>query len=108
MDMKRLSPGASSCPLFEGVHHTHNRFLRWSELITIRLGAFFAPPVLLAASVPNFPPNPVGEKLYRSQLTLELLLPVGIVVCALLAAYVALKLNRKNQKPDSESQRTRL
>src|SRR5438270_1873735 len=46
-----------------------------------------APLTLLGASVPNFPPNPVGERLYRNQLYREAVLPVVIVVCALLVVY---------------------
>ena len=59
------------------------------------------PLATIAASVPNFPPNPVGEKLYRTQLSHELIPLVVILVCALLAMCVVWRLGHKAHKPDS-------
>jgi hypothetical protein len=54
-----------------------------------------------AASVPNFPPNPVGEKLYRTQLYHETLLPVVVLVCVLLFIFIAHRIGAKHDKPAS-------
>ncbi len=56
---------------------------------------------VLAASVPNFPPNPVGEKLYRGQLFRETLLPVVILVCALVAVGIVHLVVRKRHRLES-------
>lgn len=64
------------------------RTARTSGVFAILLGSALKPLSILAASVPNFPPNPVGEKLYRTQLFHETLLPVVIIAGALLAAWV--------------------
>ncbi len=54
---------------------------------------------ILASSVPNFPPNPVGEKLYRGQLYNETLLPVVIIAFALLAGCIIHIISRRFHKP---------
>jgi hypothetical protein len=54
-----------------------------------------------AASVPNFPPNPVGEKLYRTQLYHETLFPVLVLICVLLVVYIVHRISHKDGKSDS-------
>jgi len=41
-----------------------------------------------------FPPNPVGEALYRQQLNRELPLPISIIIVAFLAAWIVRKFNK--------------
>jgi hypothetical protein len=65
------------------------------------LGLALIPVSVLGASVPNFPPNPVGEGLYRGQLFHGALLPITIIACALLAACIVHIVARKTQKPHS-------
>jgi hypothetical protein len=69
---------------------------------TVGLSGFLplllSPLCLVAASVPNFPPNPVGEKLYRTQLYHETLLPVALFVCALVAVYIVHRISEKGRK----------
>ncbi len=72
------------------------RTARTSGLAAILLGLALKPICILGASVPNFPPNPVGEKLYRGQLYQDTLLPVLIILCALLAAGIAHLVGRKH------------
>ncbi len=71
------------------------RTARTSGLTAILLGLALKPFCILGASVPNFPPNPVGEKLYRGYLYHETLLPVVIIAGALLAACIVHFVSRK-------------
>ena len=73
------------------------RAARFSGVTAILLGLAIKPLSILAASVPNFPPNPVGEKLYRTQLYHEMLLPVVTIACALVAACLVHRFARKTQ-----------
>lgn len=67
----------------------------------VAIGVLLLTPIsMLGASVPNFPPNPVGEKLFRAQMYHEMLLPVVIIVCALLAAGLVHLIGRKSHKAD--------
>jgi hypothetical protein len=63
----------------------------------ILFGLSFKPLSTIAASVPNFPPNPVGEKLYRAQFYHELF-PV-VIIALLLMAYLIFKIVSKIRKP---------
>ena len=55
--------------------------------LDLTLKLWFLTPLSALANVPNFPPNPVGERLYRNQLYHEAVLPVVILVCALLVVF---------------------
>jgi hypothetical protein len=56
---------------------------------TAILSAVF--PVCTFADNCVFPPNPVGEALYRQQLNRELPLPLGVIVAAFLGAWAVRK-----------------
>jgi hypothetical protein len=53
-----------------------------------------------------FPPNPVGEALYRQQLNRELPLPIGVIVFAFLAGWIVHKF-RHQRKTDLPHDPTR-
>jgi hypothetical protein len=57
----------------------------------------------LAASVANFPPNPIGEKLYRQHLYHEMLLLGAIVACVLLVTFLIHKFGPKARSLDSSN-----
>ena len=60
-----------------------------------------APFYVLGASVPNFPPNPVGEKLYREHLFHGALFPITLIACTLLTAGIIRLRARKTQNSHS-------
>ena len=70
-------------------------------LTSILLGSIITPICAFGASVPNFPPDPVGEKLYRAELYHDTLLPVAIIGVALLATCVIRRITRKAHEADS-------
>jgi hypothetical protein len=76
------------------------RAARASGAMATMLGLVLRPTAVLAASVPNFPPDPVGEKVYQAQLYHHMLLPVAIIAFALLAACLVHIIVRKAH-PDS-------
>jgi hypothetical protein len=58
-------------------------------------------PLVAVANVGVFTPDPVGEKAYRAHLSTETVLPIAVIVCALLAAWVAHKISRQTKLPES-------
>jgi hypothetical protein len=56
-------------------------------------------PVCVFGDGTVFPPDPVGEKMYRAHLLADIL-PIAIIVCALVAAWAAHKVLRKAEKPE--------
>src|ERR1035441_8788768 len=58
---------------------------------------------VLGASYASYP-NPVGEKVYRPHLLLEML-PIAVIVCALLVAWLCHAVHRKAHRlvPDQAS-----
>ncbi len=73
---------------------------RISGLSAILAGLLLKPICLVAASVPNFPPDPVGEKLYRVHVYHQALFLVAIIACALLAAFLVHKKVHRNEELD--------
>ena len=49
-----------------------------------------------------FPPNPVGEKLYRTQLSTDML-PIAIIACVLLLGWLLHEVWRKVKKSPSDA-----
>jgi hypothetical protein len=72
-----------------------------SGLAAAFLSLVIQPLCALGASVPNFPPNPVGEKLYRTQLYHETLLPLAIVAITILVAGVVHRISRRSRRSQS-------
>ncbi len=67
------------------------------------LGFALKPISIVAASVPNFRPDPIGEKLYRAHVYHQALFMAAIIACALLAGYLVHKFARQDQKPDASA-----
>ncbi len=59
---------------------------------------------IFAASVPNFRPDPVGEKLYRAHVYHQALFLAAILAFALLAAWLVHWKSRKAPQPDPTNQ----
>ncbi len=81
---------------------------RISKVAAILTALAFCPVSLLAASVPNFPPNPVGEKLYREQMYHDMLLPVVIIAGALVAAIIAHAFGRRHEHEQTAAENARV
>lgn len=69
----------------------------WLAVILTGLG--LQPLSALSASVPNFKPDPVGETIYRTQLSRRVLLPVALIGGSLLAAWAAHKTHHRDPVP---------
>ncbi len=64
------------------------------------LGLALKPISILAASVPNFPPDPVGEKLYRGHVYHQALFMAAVFACAIVAASLVHKFARPGKRTD--------
>ena len=75
---------------------------RWKSKLGAALQVI--PSCALAASY-HSEPNPVGEKVYSAHL-MRRMLPVGIIVCALLVAWLVTWIRRRGAKPHTQSDRS--
>jgi len=58
-------------------------------------------PVAAFGNVGVFTPDPVGEKAYRAHLSTEMVLPIAVIICALLAAWLVHKIRQQAKLPGS-------
>jgi len=72
-----------------------------SSLASILAGVVQLHPICSFAASYRSEPNPIGEKVYAAH-SLFRLLPVGIIVCALLLAWLLVGIRAKASKPTTD------
>lgn len=80
-----------------GAHSFLVKTIRRPSVAAVLFGLAYNPVLTCRANVPNFTPDPAGEKLYREQLHHELL-PLVILVVAFTAACLVRRIVRKTRR----------